>query len=338
MFLLTILPVTLRRLLLCLLLVLLLMGGAGLWYHSYLSSVSPGSGEVIVTIPKGVGVRGVGALLAANGLLKDDIRYLFFVYFSGLKTKLKAGEYSLPRGLTPPEILQLLAKGSTLRHHVTIPEGMTAEQVATLFEKDGWIRRERFLALVQDVNIIKGLGIDSVNLEGYLFPETYTLVRNETDESSVIAMMVKRFKQVWGEFDVQEAHGLSRHQLLTLASVVEKETAVAAERPLIARVFYNRLARKMRLQSDPTVIYGIPHFNGNLTKADLRRETPYNTYVIPALPPGPICSPGRAALEAVLYPVDSDALYFVAKNDGSHVFSTNLADHNRAVQIYQRQP
>ena len=118
--------------------------------------------------------------------------------------------------------------------------------------------------------------------------------------------------------------------------MVEKETGAAAERPLIARVFFNRLPRKMRLQSDPTVIYGIRDFNGNLTKADLKRETPYNTYVIPALPPGPICSPGRAALEAVLRPADSDALYFVSKNDGTHFFSTNLADHNRAVQIYQR--
>ena len=123
---------------------------------------------------------------------------------------------------------------------------------------------------------------------------------------------------------------------ISLASIVEKETGAAAERPLIARVFFNRLSRKMRLQSDPTVIYGIRDFNGNLTRADLKKETPYNTYVIPALPPGPICSPGRAALEAVLRPADSEALYFVSKNDGTHIFSTTLADHNRAVQTYQR--
>ena len=325
-----------RRFLFILLPVLFLVIGAGLWYRFYLTTAAPGSGEVIVVIPKGTGVRGIGGLLAANGILKNDIRYLCLVYFSGLKSRLQAGEYSIPLGLTPPEVLQLLATGSTLRHHVTIPEGADLEQIAALFEKDGWIKRDRFLALVQDVAFIKKMGIDALNLEGYLFPETYTLVRYETDESSVIRMMVNRFHQVWKELDIQETHGLNSHQLLTLASIVEKETGAAAERPLIARVFFNRLSRKMRLQSDPTVIYGIRDFNGNLTRADLKKETPYNTYVIPALPPGPICSPGRAALEAVLRPADSEALYFVSKNDGTHIFSTTLADHNRAVQTYQR--
>lgn len=325
-----------RPLLLVLFAVLFIMGSAGLWHLSYLTTKSPGAGEVVILIPKGTGVRGIGALLATNDLLEDDIRYLGFVYFSGLRTRLKAGEYSIPRGLTPPEVLELLAKGSTLRHHVTVPEGMTAEQIAAIFEKDGWINRERFLSLAADGAFIRQFGLDVSHLEGYLFPETYTLVRNEANEETVVRMMVDRFRQVWKELEIPANIQLNQHQLLTLASVVEKETGVASERPLIARVFYNRLAKKMRLQSDPTVIYGIRDFNGNLTRADLKRETPYNTYVIPALPPGPICSPGRASLEAVLRPVDSDALYFVAKNDGTHVFSSNLADHNRAVQIYQR--
>lgn len=325
-----------RPLLLLLFAVVLIMGSVGLWHLSYLTTKSPGAGEVVILIPKGTGVRGIGALLAANDLLEDDIRYLGFVYFSGLRTRLKAGEYSIPRGLTPPEVLELLAKGSTLRHHVTVPEGMTAEQIAAIFEKDGWINRERFLSLAADGAFIRQFGLDVSHLEGYLFPETYTLVRNEANEQTVVRMMVDRFRQVWKELEIPANIQLNQHQLLTLASVVEKETGVASERPLIARVFYNRLAKKMRLQSDPTVIYGIRDFNGNLTRADLKRETPYNTYVIPALPPGPICSPGRASLEAVLRPVDSDALYFVAKNDGTHVFSSNLADHNRAVQIYQR--
>lgn len=324
-----------RPLLFLLLAILLIMGSAGLWYFSYLTTKAPGSGEVVVLIPKGTGVRDIGALLAANDLLKDDIRYLGCVYFSGLRSKLKAGEYSIPRGLTPPAVLELLAKGSTMRHHVTVPEGMTAEQIAIIFEKDGWINRKRFLNLAADGAFIRQFGLDATHLEGYLFPETYTLVRNEANEETVIRMMVDRFRQVWKELDIPASIQLNQHQVVTLASVVEKETGAASERPLIARVFFNRLAKKMRLQSDPTVIYGIRDFNGNLTKADLKRQTPYNTYVIPALPPGPICSPGRASLEAVLHPVDSDALYFVAKNDGTHVFSSNLADHNRAVQIYQ---
>jgi len=328
-----------RRLLLILMfLVLVISCGTGLWYWSYLTTVSPGSGEVIVVISKGTGVRGIGSLLAENGILQYDIRYLVLVHFSGLTAKLQAGEYSIPRGLTPPAVLRLLEKGSTLRHHVTIPEGMTVEQVAAIFEKDGWIKRERFLAIVHDVEFIKKIGIDAQQLEGYLFPETYTLVRQETDEYSVIRMMVERFLHVWNEIKPNELSGFNRHQMVTLASVVEKETGAAAERPLIARVFLNRLARKMPLQSDPTVIYGIREFKGDLTKADLKRATPYNTYVIPALPPGPICNPGRASLEAVLHPADSNALYFVSKNDGTHFFSTSLVEHNRAVKIFQRNP
>ena len=313
-------------------------GGTGLWYWSYLTTVSPGNGDAVVVIAKGIGVRGIGKVLAANGILRYDIRYLTLVHFSGLTAKLQAGEYSIPLGLTPPAVLRLLEKGSTLRHHVTIPEGMTAEQVAVIFEKDGWIKRDRFLAIVHDVEFIKKIGIDAPHLEGYLFPETYTLIRHEADEYLVVRMMVARFQQVWQDIKPYESSGLNRHQIVTLASVVEKETGVAAERPLIARVFLNRLALKMRLQSDPTVIYGIREFKGDLTKADLKRETPYNTYVIPALPPGPICNPGRASLEAVLHPADSNALYFVSKNDGTHFFSTNLTEHNRAVKIFQRGP
>lgn len=319
-----------------LLFVLVALGAGALWYRSYLVTIAPGTGDVVVVIPKGVGVRVIGTLLAANGILKDDIRYLLLVHFSGLTAKLRAGEYSLPRGLTPLEVLQLLAKGSTLRHHVTVPEGVTAEQVAVIFEKDGWIKRARFMELVHDDEFIKKLGVDAQHLEGYLFPETYTLIRYETDEYSVIRMMVQRFQYVWNEIKARELHGLSRHQMVTLASIVEKETGAAVERPLIARVFLNRLALKMRLQSDPTVIYGIREFDGNLTKSDLKRTTPYNTYVIPALPLGPICNPGRAALEAVLRPADSDAVYFVSKNDGTHIFSSNLTEHNRAVQTFQR--
>lgn len=327
-----------RTPLLSLLVVLLVaLGGTGLWYWSYLTTVSPGSGEVVVVLAKGIGVRGIGAVLAGNGLLADDLRYLALVSLSGAKARLKAGEYSIPRGLTPPEVLRLLINGTTLRHHLTVVEGATAEQVATLFARDGWVRQDAFLQLARDPGYIRQLGLEDVpSLEGYLFPETYTLIRQETDAAAVTRMMVDRFLHVWNEIKTPELHGLSRHQLVTLASVVEKETGAAAERPLIARVFLNRLAQKMRLQSDPTVIYGIPAFNGNLTRADLRRATPYNTYLIPALPPGPICNPGRAALEAVLHPAVSDALYFVARNDGTHIFSTNLTDHNRAVETYQR--
>lgn len=316
--------------------VLLSLVGGTLWFYDYLTTPSPGSGEVVVVIARGTGVRGIGRQLADSGLLKNDLRYLAYVAAGGLRNRLKAGEYSIPRGLTPPEVLHLLATGSTLRHHLTIPEGLTVGQTAAIFAQDGWIDRQRFVALASDARFIASLGLKVEGLEGYLFPETYTLVRNETDEARVLAMMVAEFTRVWDGLHSDSSHGLDRHQLVTLASMVEKESGLSTERPLIARVFLNRLALKMRLQSDPTVIFGLSDFNGNLTRADLRRESPYNTYLIPGLPPGPICSPGRDSLAAVLAPAESDALYFVSRNDGSHVFSSTLAEHNRAVQTFQR--
>ena len=311
-------------------------GGAGFWYWSYLTASSPGQGEAVVTIPKGAGVRGIGKILAQEGALRYDLRFLVMVYFSGFKSSLQAGEYGIARGLTPPEVLRLLAKGSTRRHRVTIPEGLTARQIAGLLAKDGWVQPEQFLALIRDGGFIRGLGIDAASLEGYLFPETYTLTQPDAQAPVLIQMMVERFRSVWRSLPSPQTYGLTPHQIVTLASIVEKETGTASERPLIARVFLNRLALGMRLQSDPTVIYGLAEFDGNLTKADLKQATPYNTYVIPSLPPGPICNPGRAALESVLNPAVSDALYFVSRNDGSHVFSKNLEAHNQAVRIFQK--
>lgn len=316
--------------------VLLVMASLGLWYRSFLVTPAPGEGAVVLTIARGAGVRSIGSQLAAQGLLNNDIRFLVLVALSGKRGTLKAGEYRIVRGLTPPQILDLLTAGSNLRHQVTIPEGLTMAQVAELFARDGWIKPPVFLALSRDPSFIRQLGIEAASLEGYLFPETYTLIRDEVSEERVLRMMVERFRQVWREVGVPEnAHGLNRHQVLILASMVEKETGVAQERPLIARVFLNRLQRKMRLQSDPTVIFGLVNFNGDLTRADLLRQTPYNTYTIPALPAGPICNPGRAAVEAVLHPADSEALYFVSRNDGTHAFSASLEEHNRAVHQYQ---
>lgn len=310
--------------------------GIGFWFWSYLSSPAAGNDDAVVFIPKGAGVRDIGRILHANGVLKNDIRYLVLVRVTGLGSGLRAGEYRIPRRLTPPEVLRMLSTGKTLRHQITVPEGATMDEVASIFARDGWVDRDRFLGLARDRHFITELGMDVPDLEGYLFPETYTLARLETDEKILIRTMVNNFLRVWRQIESEKPKKLDRHQVVTLASIVEKETGTAAERPLIARVFYNRLERGMRLQSDPTVSYGLVDFNGPLTRADLRRKTPYNTYVIPALPPGPICNPGQAALEAVLHPVDSGALYFVSRNDGTHVFSTNLRDHNRAVNKYQR--
>jgi UPF0755 protein len=326
-----------RKITFSLFVVLFLTGvGAGFWFWSYLNSPAPRDGDVVVFIPKGAGVRDIGRILQTNGVLSNDIRYLVLVRLTGLGPGLRAGEYRIPRNLTPPEVLRMLSTGETLRHQITVPEGTTMEQVASIFARDGWVDRDRFLGLARDPHFIQELGMEVPHLEGYLFPETYTLSRLETDEKILIRTMVNNFHRVWRKIESEKPKNMNQHQVVTLASIVEKETGTAAERPLIARVFYNRLERGMRLQSDPTVSYGLVDFSGPLTRTDLRRETPYNTYVIPALPPGPICNPGQAALEAVLHPVDSNALYFVSRNDGTHVFSTNLQDHNRAVNKYQR--
>ncbi|MDH3392346.1 MAG: endolytic transglycosylase MltG, partial [Desulfobulbaceae bacterium] len=242
----------------------------------------------------------------------------------------------VPLGLTPLQVLRFMDTAKPVQYRVTVPEGWTMEQIAAVFARDHWVDPENFLQLCRDKIFIQHLGISADSLEGYLFPETYTLVRGEVDEKSLITTMVHRFLTIWDGLDKPGDIKLNRHQLVTLASIVEKETGYSGERAVITGVFYNRLKKGMRLQSDPTTIYGLKDFNGNLTRADLKKETPYNTYVITGLPPGPICNPGRAALKAVLQPAKVPYYYFVSKNDGSHSFSTTLKEHNRAVYKYQK--
>jgi UPF0755 protein len=321
-----------------LLLTAAVLAAAG-WFAHYVLTPSSGSGEVLVDIPKGSGIRQIKTLLGEHGLIKDDICFLVLVrLMRDYPPKLRAGEFILPRGLTPLELVRFLSNAKPVLHRVTVPEGLTMTQIAELLTKAGWADAAVFLQLCRDKAFIRSLGLEADSLEGYLVPETYSLVRGETDERRIISTMARRFLAVWQELGAEAAddRGLSRHQLVTLASIVEKETGSAGERSLISGVFRNRLRAGMRLQSDPTTIYGIKDFNGNLTKADLLAATPYNTYAISGLPAGPICNPGKAALEAALRPAETQHLYFVAKNDGSHHFSRTLAEHNRAVREYQK--
>lgn len=312
------------------------------WFAHYVFTSSPDGGEILVAIPKGAGIRQIKTLLGEKGLIKDDIRFLILLRLlreieKKDPPKLRAGEFSLPRGLTPLELIRVLNKAKPVAHRITVPEGLTMNQIAELFAKAGWADAAVFLQLCHDKAFIQSFGLETDSLEGYLFPETYSLVRGETDERGIVSAMTRRFFAVWDELKELPANqGMSRHQLLTLASIVEKETGSAGERDLIAGVFQNRLRTGMRLQSDPTTIYGIKNFNGNLTKADLLAAAPYNTYVISGLPPGPICNPGKAALAAALRPAETPYLYFVSKNDGSHQFSRTLEEHSRAVREYQK--
>lgn len=316
---------------------------AGFWLWSYADAPGPmaesdEAGETMVYIPPRSSLAGIEAALREADLLRPDIRFRLLARISGQGRQLKAGEYAFKGGTTPGEILATLAAGRTVRRKVTIPEGANLHQIAGLLATEKLVARERFSALAVDPDLSARLGISAPSLEGYIFPDTYYFSRGQ-EGGEIIRVMVERGRRLLDELlaTTENPPPLSRHQILTLAAIVEKETAAPAERPLIARVFLNRLAKRMRLQTDPTVLYGLGRFEGGrLTRADLTTPTPYNTYVIMGLPPGPIASPGRAAIEAVLHPAASDFLYFVSKNDGSHHFSTNLNDHNRAVNRYQR--
>jgi UPF0755 protein len=291
----------------------------------------------IVRIPPGTGMKGVGQILAKAGLIHDDIRFLLLAKYLGLAGKLPAGEFKLTLGQRPGDVLRQLATAKQVEYAVTIPEGLRIEEVADIFAAGSWCDRDRFIALAHDPEFIQSLGLKSVpSLEGYLYPDTYLLTREPHDAKSLITMQMDRFLKIWSGLDNDPKQHMSRHEIITLASVVEKETGDAAERPMIAAVFLNRLKTGMRLQSDPTVIYGLKDFSGDLTRADLQANHPYNTYVIPALPAGPICNPGQKAIEAVLHPASADFFYFVSKNNGTHQFSKNLSEHNKAVREYQQ--
>ncbi len=316
------------------------MGG---WLSLYalrsgpVKGVAGAEGEyAIVVIPPGSGIRAIRSILSQAGLIDDDIRFLVLAKVLGLARTLPAGEFRLTPGQRPGDLLRQLARAKPVAHAVTIPEGLRITEIADIFAAGGWCDRQQFIALSHDTEFIRSLGLaETDSLEGYLYPDTYLLTRNIHDARTLIAMQVNRFFTKWSELPQNSEQKMSRHELITLASVVEKETADAAERPLIAAVFLNRLKTGMRLQSDPTVIYGLPEFSGNLRKSDLKTDHPYNTYLIPALPAGPICNPGQQSMEAVLRPSSTDYLYFVSKNNGSHKFSRNLAEHNQAVQEYQ---
>ncbi len=314
------------------------------WLLTYaVSPLRPGAGvdDTVVAIPSRAGLAGIQQVLVDAGVLRDDVRFRILARLFGRGRRLQAGEFRFGPGQTPLDVLRTLATARPVLWPVTVPEGANLNDVADILAGAGLVKRGQFLRLVTDRAFVrKQLGIDVPSLEGYLFPDTYRLSRSQ-DDAAIVGMMLARLREQLRGLGVvpgsgQVAQGLSLHGLLTLASIVEKETAVAAERPLIARVFLNRLAIGMRLQTDPTVIYGLVDFNGDLTRADLEKSTPYNTYLIKGLPPGPIANPGRAAIDAVLHPSDGAFLYFVAKNDGTHQFSATLAEHNRAVHRYQK--
>jgi len=292
---------------------------------------------VIFDVRSGASLGQVARDLESRGLIRNAAVFKLLARYRELDGALQVGEYEISAALAPGEILTRIVEGRVVVYEVVIPEGLTASQIALRVEAAGLSNAVAFLAFVSEPGSAGSLGVEGANLEGYLFPETYRLPRGlGVDE--VAKVLVDQFLKVWREIEPQAwSQELSMLEVVTLASIVEKETAAPEERPLIASVFLNRLRRGMRLETDPTVIYGIPDFDGNLRRRDLENaENPYNTYQIPGLPPGPIANPGADALRAVVNPADSDYLFFVSRNDGTHIFSKTYAEHARAVDQYQR--
>lgn len=318
--------------------------GGGVAYVGYefvKSRPSTVSQEVVYEVAPGKGFNVIAKELESKGLIKSATFFSLYARFKGERSKIKVGEYLLKTDMTPPEVLATIISGKSIARSFTVSEGLSTYEIADLYEKEGFGKAADFMNLVHDPNLVKSLlGEAHESLEGYLFPETYMLTKY-TDTKTLITNMVKRFLYVYSEVNSQNPllSGWSRHEIVTLASIIEKETGAPEERPKISSVFHNRILKKMRLQTDPTVIYGKAEKSGkieiNITREDLLTPTRYNTYVIPGLPPGPIANPGRESLVAALRPETSPYLFFVSQNDGTHVFSADYQSHQKAVQKFQ---
>lgn len=317
------------------------IGAASWWaYGVYLQPFKGFSGdEQFIEVPPGAGVGAISQRLAELGIVRHPLLFRAAVWEAGADRMLQAGEYRFDAASTPSDVVGRLIKGDVYLRSITFPEGLTLLEMAATFESRGFGTRDEFVAAAREGTLARAWDPEATDLEGYLFPETYSLSRQSTAKD-LVAQMVARFRaHLTDELRTKaQARGLSVRQLVTLASLVEKETARGDERPLVAAVYTTRLRVGMPLQCDPTVIYALTRagrFDGNLTRADLAFDSPYNTYRYPGLPPGPIASAGRAALLAAAEPADENFIYFVSRNDGSHAFARTLDEHNRNVFEYQ---
>ena len=320
--------------------VLLLGLAYGVWFHETRWPVrDTGDPPQPLVVAQGAGVLEIGRQLQQLGLVRHPEVFRVYVVSRGQTGRLRAGEYSLEGTMSLDQIVDKMVRGDVVRHTVTFPEGTGLEDMARLAAVKG-IPAEAFLTAARNPALIQDLDADATDLEGYLFPDTYDIPQGAEPAGQLVARMVRRFRAVIGpELPAVAQSGRTLRQIVTLASIVETETAKPEERPRVAAVFANRLKKRMPLQTDPTVIYALRKagtYDGNIRRADLDVDSPYNTYRFPGLPPGPIASPGRASLLAAIQPAETRELYFVSRNDGSHQFSENLAEHERWVTQYQR--
>jgi UPF0755 protein len=315
--------------------------GGAFWIHYRLSTPYRGfPGEAVyVDLPPGTSEREIARRLADAGVVSDALTFRIATTLGHAGRRLQAGEYRFAVPATPAEIVARLARGDVDTQMVTFPEGLTIREMASIFERTGLGTANDFEQAASAGTLAASFDHRAKTLEGYLFPSTYALHRRAGADGAV-AMMLAQFQRV---FDPSlQAVAAQKHigirEVITLASIIEKETAQGSERPLVSAVYQNRLKIGMPLQCDPTVIYALMlanRWNGNITKQDLQIDSPYNTYRYPGLPPGPIASPGRPSIVAALHPADVNYLYFVSRNDGTHVFASTLDEHNRNVAHWQ---
>lgn len=310
--------------------------------HIYVSVTAPLVFDVpkgkIIEIKRGMNIREISLLLRREKVIHQA---WVFMLLTRLRPGMviKAGEYQLDSTakINTLQLLDILQEGKTICRKVTIPEGCNIRQIAAILAEHGIVDEEKFAKAANDPNLARRLGIHSRSLEGYLFPDTYCFSKG-LPERFVIETMVARFhKIIPPEWEARSREmGFDLHQIITLASLIEKETSVKEEKFLVSAAYHNRLRDGMRLQCDPTVIYSLKSFDGNLTREHLSIDSPYNTYRIYGLPPGPITNPGEESIKAALYPAKTGYRYFVSKNNGTHQFSYTLKEHNKAVEKYQK--
>lgn len=310
------------------------------WFRPVVSDPNDAT-VLIIDVKPGAALRTTAIKLEKHGIIVSARWLEWLGRLTGRAGRIQPGEYRMSSAMSASKVLNAMVKGEVYLRPVTFPEGITVRELIDKLVADGYGTKEEYEALLYNKALQAEFKVvaDGVKVpfEGYLFPSTYLFARGTRPEVIVRAMLTQMDRMFTPERVAQmERLGWNRHQTLTMASIIEKETGVAHERARISAVFHNRLERRMRLQTDPTVIYSIPDYDGDIRFRDLRRDDPYNTYRHHGLPPGPIANPGEAAIQAALFPDGDQALYFVSRGDGTHIFSDNINDHNRAVRRHQK--